>query len=719
MPAMSRDKKQMMRNQTKYKAFLSYSHADAGQAKSLHRFIEGYSIPKRLVGQETSKGTIPKRLRPVFKDREELPSASDLGSEINEALKSSEYLIVICSPESARSHWVNEEVLTYKRMGRASRILCIIVSGEPNATNMPGREAEECFCQALRFHVDDNGLLTQEHAEPVAADARLDGDGRHSARLKVVAGMLGIGLDDLRQRDMHRRYRRMVAVTTASVAGMVLTLMLAWAASVARHDAERSRGQADDLIDFMLGDLNDSLKKVGRLDVLDSVNVKAMDYFEKMAPKDLNEDALLNRAKGFSKLGQGQLTRGRLDNALAFFQQAMHAVKELSERDPTDLARRFALGQVHFYIGEVHLKSNDLAGADKSWQNYYRISETLYRDEPENNDYVLELGFSFNNLAILSDRRGEIKMALDYNQRAIAKSREVFERDRGNETYRHALADVYSWHGHFLRQDGQLAASVEQYSQYLQLAGEAGIKDPFNTQWIEQRMIAHRFVADGMLELGRVDETRGNFEAGASLAKQLIEIDSTNKMWHIEHSMLAQRMAQMHIRSGTYNQGLQLLESTRQGIQPWLADSTNDYDWLRLGARLDLTEGRALLGLENRPEASSMASVAVGIARRLFERNPIRLLNRTLLINSLILEAKIATMDPELQLNHSNWQEVLAIIDETESDRFYPEGLDAYVRTSLYMGNGNGIADKIRLLQDAGYQHPDFVAVLNEYGVNY
>jgi len=253
---LGRDEKQIMRNQSKYKAFLSYSHADAKQARSLHRFIETFKIPKRLVGRETNCGAIPRRLRPVFKDREELSSSSDLGSVINDALKSSEFLIVICSPESARSRWVNEEVLSYKQMGRGSRILCIIISGEPNATDIPGRQAEECFCEALRFQLGDDGQLTQQRAEPVAADARLGQDGRYPARLKLVAGMLGLGLDNLRQRDIRRRHRRMVVVTSASVAGMALTLILAWAASIARDDAERHRKQADDLIGFMLGDLH-------------------------------------------------------------------------------------------------------------------------------------------------------------------------------------------------------------------------------------------------------------------------------------------------------------------------------------------------------------------------------------------------------------------------------------------------------------------------------
>lgn len=708
-----------MRNQAKYRAFLSYSHADARQAQSLHHFIEGYSIPKRLVGRETNQGIIPKRLRPVFKDRDELPSASNLESEINEALKSSEHLIVICSPDSARSRWVNEEVLTFKRMGRASRILCIIISGEPHATDIPGREAEECFCEALRFYVDDNGMLTHKRAEPVAADSRFGSDGRHPARLKIVAGMLGLGFDDLRQRDMRQQHRRMVAITTASVTGMALTLMLTWAAIVARNDAERHRGQADGLIGFMLGDLHERLSEAGRLEVLDSVSDKAMDYFGKMVPKDLNEETLLSRAGALSQLGQVQLTRGRLGDAMASFTEALITVEELSARDPSDLTRLFELGQVHFWIGYVHWENNDLVAADKSMQTYYLISENLFKAEPENDDYILELGFAFNNLAILSERRGDIQVALDYNQRMIDLSREVHERDRENETYLRALADAYSWRGTMLRQDGQLAASVEKFGQYLQLASEAGTRDPANTQWFEHRMIAHRFVGDGMLELGNVDEVRGNFEAGMSLAKRLIEIEPTNKRWQIEHAMLAQRLAQADIRAGMSDQGLQLLESTRQGIQQWLADSVDSADLLGLDAYLQLINGQVLLGFGERDKASSIAGDVVGVARRLFEQDPTGLGKRTLLINSLIFEARIATVDWESSAEHSNWQEVFTLIDETQKNRFYPQGLNAYVRASLYMGNNSNIGDKIEILSDAGYQHPDFVAVLNEYGVIY
>ena len=115
----------------KYKAFISYSHQDKKWGDWLHKSLETYSIPKGLIGRKTSQGEVPKRLFPVFRDREELPTATELGMVIDNALKSSSHLVVICSPRSAKSQWVNEEIKQFKRLGKSDRILCLIVDGEP------------------------------------------------------------------------------------------------------------------------------------------------------------------------------------------------------------------------------------------------------------------------------------------------------------------------------------------------------------------------------------------------------------------------------------------------------------------------------------------------------------------------------------------------------------------------------------------------------------
>ena len=229
----------------KYRAFISYSHADKRWAEWLHRALETYRVPPRLVGRETSMGTVPDRVRPVFRDRDELPTATELGEVINRALEDSSCLIVLCSPRSASSRWVNEEILTFKRLGRSDRILCLIVDGEPNAGDKAENDREECFARALRFRIGEDGQLTSERTEPVAADARPGGDGKQNAKLKLLAGVLGVGYDDLRQREQQRRQRRLAWLSAGTLAALAITSSLAVRAYLAQQEAERERDRAD------------------------------------------------------------------------------------------------------------------------------------------------------------------------------------------------------------------------------------------------------------------------------------------------------------------------------------------------------------------------------------------------------------------------------------------------------------------------------------------
>jgi hypothetical protein len=227
-----------------YRAFISYSHRDKAWADWLHKVLETYRVPSRLVGTSTAHGTIPRRLNPVFRDRDELSSSPELGTKINQALAQSENLVVICSPAAAASRWVNEEVLAYKRMGRGGRIFCLIVEGEPDATDMPGREAEECFCPALRFATDASGRPTNERIEPIAADVRPGKDGKPNAKLKLIAGMLDVGFDALKQREQHRQLQRMTTIAGIALVVMAVTIVLAIAALVSRHRAVIAQHEA-------------------------------------------------------------------------------------------------------------------------------------------------------------------------------------------------------------------------------------------------------------------------------------------------------------------------------------------------------------------------------------------------------------------------------------------------------------------------------------------
>ena len=201
----------------KYRAFLSYSHRDAVWAKWLHRGLEGYRIDKDLVGRVTAHGPVPKTLRPIFRDREDFPAGHSLTAQTLAVLEASQFLIVLCSPNAARSHYVNEEIRRFKALGRAASVIPVIIDGRP------GDPQRECFPPAVRFKLDAGGALTEEREDPIAADARPQGDGKEIAKQKIVAGLLGVGLDEiLRRAERARKRRNLIRVGAGSAASLIV-----------------------------------------------------------------------------------------------------------------------------------------------------------------------------------------------------------------------------------------------------------------------------------------------------------------------------------------------------------------------------------------------------------------------------------------------------------------------------------------------------------------
>ena len=223
----------------KYWAFISYSHQDKNWGDWLHKTLETYRVPRRLVGRTSRDGAVPRRLYPIFRDREELPSSADLGNNIGDALRRSRYLVVICSPHAAPSRWVNEEIKAFKKLGREDRILALIVDGEPNASDKPDSGLAECFPPALRHKLDARGELSTERVEPIAADARAGKDGRQNAKLKLLAGLLGVAYDELKQRERQRVIQQRIQWSAAAL------LLLALAIGAWHWKAERDQALAD------------------------------------------------------------------------------------------------------------------------------------------------------------------------------------------------------------------------------------------------------------------------------------------------------------------------------------------------------------------------------------------------------------------------------------------------------------------------------------------
>ncbi len=276
-----------------YVAFISYSHQDnrvrrEGDTEQsplppkriewgdwLHKELERFTVPAGYRGKLNARGErIPGHLRPIFRDELEIPTASSLQDTIEQALTDSDYLIVICSPRSARSQYVNAEVEMFKRLGRTNQIFPIIIDGEPNAADKAEiADDRECFCPALKHPLDsvgpDGQLDYTRRAEPICADIRwgeskseIDKsswgstkDVRQMGLLKLIAGVRGVGFDDLWNREKRRQRRRMAGWVSSAFVAIAVFAGLAYlkqleaeeqriVAEIQRESAEKQKQKA-------------------------------------------------------------------------------------------------------------------------------------------------------------------------------------------------------------------------------------------------------------------------------------------------------------------------------------------------------------------------------------------------------------------------------------------------------------------------------------------
>lgn len=212
----------------KYDAFISYRHArlDTYVAKRIHKLLETFPVPYGI-----RKRSGKKKIARVFRDQEELPIGSSLTNNIEQALEASEFLIVICSPRTPESEWVQREIDTFIKLHDRDHVLAVLIEGEP----------DEAFPKSLL--VNENG----ERVEPLAADVRGMSQREVNRKIKsevvrLAAPLLYCSYDDLKQRHQKRRMRKMAAaLSTIAVLGCAFGIFSTISASMIRQNYEQKQ----------------------------------------------------------------------------------------------------------------------------------------------------------------------------------------------------------------------------------------------------------------------------------------------------------------------------------------------------------------------------------------------------------------------------------------------------------------------------------------------
>jgi tetratricopeptide (TPR) repeat protein len=497
----------------RYGAFISYNHADRATARWLHRTLERYRIPAKLVGRAAAFGPVPRRLGRIFRDLDELSAASDLSAEVRAALAESACLIVVCTPAAAASQWVAREIALFRELHPDRPVLAALFAGEP----------AEALPLPLRRTAD--GAET----EPLAADFRAGKDGKRLALLKLVAGAVGVPLDALVQRDAQARVRRVTAVTALAILLLLAMAGLTILAVRARGEAEARRAQAEGLVEFMLTDLRGRLKEVGRLDVLREANARALRYYGEQDLATLPPDVLARRARAIMTMGEDAMEAKETARARTAFLQANRITHALIEREPNAYDIVFAHAQSEFYLGLLHFKAGELAAAEPHFEAYAALAHRLMALDATDVRSSEEVSYATGNLCSLRMRQDAVREGVALCGEALRATEALARREPGSEQRWRDVANRQGWLADAQIDIGNFEAALQLRRQQVALLQRLLARDPRNARNGRMLIWAERALAEAEQRQGDLPTAIRRMRGVVADLRTMTRLDTENQ----------------------------------------------------------------------------------------------------------------------------------------------------------------------------------------------
>lgn len=511
------------------------------------------------------------------------------------------------------------------------------------------------------------------------------------------------------------RQARFTMMTLAGMAAAiaVLALISTFAAVNARkaeRHAEARRADAESLLDFMLGDMNERLDALGRLDLLDEVTHRAMQVMGGHDWKSDAPDAVLRQAKALREIGEIRFARGDSDGAIEAFQNADTSLVHLVAGHPDQAEAYAERGKLAYWRGQIAFGRGKTDETAKEWNNYLEQATLRAKLEPDVPDAWLELSYAHNCLGSLAQRTNHAEDATrEFDLSSSLKRRVLGMQPTDRKTWLE-LADTMGWEASVEQQRGKLRDTLSHYMQEREAvlaARESG--DPTNL-WLYRRALADLHVARAHADLGMVVQAESDYTAAATTFAQLVRDVPDNRKW--QRDLALTRSQQGWLAYGVGDTALALRRYADAGdmLQKLLAVDAKVSDWRTLLAVNRTWESMAHLRMGELVPAAAAVNEALG----LFGDVPATAAsNRVLRALADMTAGEIARQQGDAGTASTHLDRALTELRPRAEKSTDPRVLDPYVRVATLLGHQDEAAPYLERLRQSGYRSPAFEMFVN------
>jgi tetratricopeptide (TPR) repeat protein len=654
-----------------YDAFISYSHAkDKPIAAALQSVV-----------QKLGKPWYRRRALRVFRDDTSLSATPTLWPSIVQALEQSRFLILLASPEAAKSHWVGKEVAHWLELGREHALLVALTDGElawdeaagdfawSDATPLPE-------CLKGRFAVEPKWIDARSYRE--AANPR---DAKFTeVAADFAAAVRGIPKEDLLSQELRQQRRALTLAWSATGSLLVLAGAAAWQWKEAAEQkqiaeaqtviakseatrAERNFGAAKETVDSVILDLVEGLKNIEgmRVETVRRLLERAEAAIAQLASRTENDPAVRRSqavmfqlfADTYSRLGATRLAADYAGKALAL-------TRALAAEGPENLEWQRDVSVSLNGLGDILWSRGDLAGALAAHREALGILRALTTRYPGGlrRDIAVTLSKIGDVLAAQGDRTGALvayREGLEIARMLSGERSDNLEWQRDVSVGLNKIGDMLSDQGAL---DGALAA----YREGLAIRRALAAKDDANLLWQHDVVVSLNRIGETLVAQKDRTGALAAFHEGLGITRKLAARDPGNTTWQTDMALSLEKVGDVLAAEGNRNGALAAYRESLAIRRALLEKDLANAEWRR---NVSLSLGRVadmLLAEGDSEGALAAYRETLAIRRTLATSDPRITLWQIDMVQALVKLA-IAADDPR-----GRWTEVLAILKRLDGE---------------------------------------------------
>jgi len=388
-----------------------------------------------------------------------------------------------------------------------------------------------------------------------------------------------------------------------------------------RRSAERHRGEAEQLMSFMLVDLRDKLEPRAQLDLLDDVAKRAAAYYDRRGEASSLAD-LSNRAMMRNNLGDVLVAQGHSEAALAQYRLSQSLYDVLAATDPHDVSRRRSVAVGHKKIGDVLRTQDKLAAALVEYRRTLAMMAALAAEQPSDTERQIDLANAHESIGALLLQQGEPARALAELRPMVAIATALAARDPDNPKHQMLLVVSHDKVGNAHLDNGDPAQAIAEYRASIAISEALSARDPKNRELRRNLGVGHENIGDAIRKQSDTAGALAEYRASLTILEALAADDPTNADRQSDTAVAHQNVGDMLQKQGDTTGALASYRAMTAVVRA-LADKepTNAKRQRMLGICINKV-GETLLKLGKDAEATAQFRAALAIETRLVERDP-------------------------------------------------------------------------------------------------